>query len=104
MTLISNGTIMIAGLRTSNGIAPTYGLRAASWTGPRRIESAARAGERVAARAGALGRHRCDDLEDRVLDAFVVAREDLHHFGVRDGRDPRLPFQADVVVGDQRDV
>ena len=43
-------------------------------------------------------------LKIALLHPLVVVGENFDHLGVRDGFDPALPFEAHVVVGDQRDV
>jgi len=42
--------------------------------------------------------------EEEILELGVVLGEDPHDLGVGDGLDPGHALQADVVVGDQRDV
>src|SRR6266704_205090 len=64
----------------------------------------ARSGERGRARAGALARHRGEQGVEQVPQPRVVLLEHADDLGVGDRGDAGQPLEADVVVGDQRDV
>src|SRR5271166_5318464 len=98
-TAASSGNTKIDGRRTRSGIACAYIAKSKRCRPRTSLEASSF--ERVAARAVCIGGNSCDDLTDRCLDALVVAIEDLDDFVMGDGWHT---LEADVVVGDERNV